>query len=118
MPSVPPSPGKRGTALAATIAAYIAVAWFATDAALAVHTPCASDFEGGCGYGKVWAGVLSWFAAWAAVGLAVGIGAFAGVMQRFKVALIGAAAILALPPAAYVVYGLYTLGRVAVTLMK
>jgi len=112
------SPRTRGWFLATSIVVYAVVAWFATDLALAVHRPCASDFEGGCGYGKAWAGVLAWLAAWIAALLAASVGVFATVMRRFRIVLICTAIILGLPPAAYLLYGVYSLSQTAVELLK
>ncbi|CAN7568764.1 hypothetical protein LJR129_004135 [Acidovorax sp. LjRoot129] len=97
---------------------YCATASFAAKLAIAVHTPCASDFEGGCGHGKVWAGALSWLAACAAIGMAVGIAAFSSAVPPYRLALILAAAVLALPCIAYVLYGLYMVAPVVVQLLR
>jgi hypothetical protein len=102
-----------GVAFAATVIAYSAIAWFATNAAIAAHSPCITDFEGGCGYGKAWAGALSWLAACIAISPAIGIGASALVIPRFKACLIAASVVLASPPVAYVLYGIYKVTPVA-----
>ena len=104
--------------LAVTLIAYAGIAWFVIDTAIALHKPCVSDFEGGCGYGKVWAGVFSWMAAWAAMGPAVIVGAFSRFIPRFKRLLIATALALAVPPAGYVLYGLYAVVPVVLELLK
>ena len=104
-------------ALAVALAAYAVMGWFFIELAISVHTPCKSDFEGGCSYGKVWAGALSWLAAWAAVSPAAGVAAFSSAVPRFKTALIGLSVLLAAPPFAYVIYGIYKIAPVVVELL-
>ncbi|RZJ15509.1 MAG: hypothetical protein EON50_01650 [Acidovorax sp.] len=83
-----------------------------------MHKPCASDFEGGCGHGKVWAGALSWLAACAAVTMAGGIAVFSSAVPRFKAALTLTAVVLASPFIAYLLYGLYQVAPVVVELLQ
>ncbi len=104
--------------MAVTLIAYAGIAWFVIDTAIALHKPCASNFEGGCGYGKVWAGVFSWMGAWAAIGPAVIVGAFSRAIPRFKGLLLATAVALAIPPAGYVLYGLYAVAPVVLELLK
>jgi hypothetical protein len=111
-------PSAPGLALATAFILYCAAAWFSADLAIAVHKPCASDFEGGCGYGKVWAGALSWLAACAAVAMAGCIATFSSAMLRFKSALTLTAAVLACPFIAYVLYGLYQVAPMVVELLR
>ena len=109
------SPSSR---VAITLAAYAAVCWFFVDAAIATHKPCTTDFEGGCSYGKVWIGAISWLAACAAVALAIAVGFFAVGAPRFKKLLYAALSItFALPPLAYVLYGIFNVTPVALELL-
>ena len=111
-------PSAPGLAFAVALVLYCVAAWFSADLAIAVHKPCASDFEGGCGHGKVWAGALSWLAACAAVTMAGGIAVFSSAVPRFKAALTLTAVVLASPFIAYLLYGLYQVAPVVVELLQ
>jgi hypothetical protein len=93
----------------AVVTSYLVAAWATTVWAIAAHTPCMSDFEGGCGYAKSMAGLFAWLASCMATGAAGAIAGMAALFPKAKVKLITTAIVLGAPTLAYLVYGLYAL---------
>ena len=90
---------------------YAVTAAAAARWAIAIHTPCKSNFEGGCGYGLMWAGILSFFAAWTAVGAAAILFAVAPSFESKKIKrwIKICAGILIGPPALYIGYCIWSI---------
>jgi hypothetical protein len=91
----------------AVVTSYGIAAWVTAVWAIATHTPCTSNFEGGCGYAKSMAGLFAWLASCLATGAAAAIAGMAALFPKAKVKLITAGIVLGAPTLAYVVYGLY-----------
>jgi hypothetical protein len=105
-----------GFALAAMLAAYGLIMWFVVETAFAIHKPCVSDFEGGCGYGKIWGGALSWLAAWVAIFLAFCLDALSPRIPSFKKIFGYLARLFVTLPSAYALYGVYQVAPAALEL--
>jgi hypothetical protein len=102
-------PNKISASAAAIFAVYALAASGALVWGIATHTPCVSDFEGGCGYGKMWAGLFSWLAAVAATGAAAAMAGLSASLPAARRYFIGAGIVLGAPPLAYAMYGLYSI---------
>ena len=103
-------PNKVSASALAILAVYALAASGALVWGIATHTPCVSDFEGGCGYGKMWAGLFSWLAAAVATGAGVALAGLAAWLPAARRHFIGAGIVLGAPPFAYAMYGLYSIG--------
>jgi hypothetical protein len=99
-----PSRSKR--VLIVILLAYIASMSATTIWATAILKPCKDSFEGGCGYGQFWAGILSFFTAIISAALAVAIVSILKNHQSTKHKVVGAWLLLALP-VGYLLYCLY-----------
>lgn len=94
------------------ISAFALYAIFATATLIsgyAANTPCASDFEGGCGYAKFWLYLGSWLVAAPAAGSGIGIGFLSVEIPKARWFFIAIAVPLTAPPMTYFFYGVYTI---------
>ena len=105
---------KVSASAVALLAVYALAASGALVWGLATHTPCVSDFEGGCSYGKMWAGLLSWLAAVVATGAGVAMAGLAAGLPVARRYFIGAGIALGAPPLAYAIYGFYSIASWAI----
>lgn len=97
-------PGSRAIGLAVLVLVQLAFTGFAAWLVVGLLRPCTDNFEGGCGYGKAIAGVLSWLSALFGAGMGTAVTAIAwrpGAGRRLAF-FTGGLAVVAM---GYVVYG-------------
>ena len=95
---------SRAIGLAVLVLVQLAFIGFAAYLVAGLLRPCSDDFEGGCGYGKAIAGVLSWLSALFGAGTGAAVTAIAAGRHgpRRLAFFTGGLAVVA---AAYVAYG-------------
>jgi hypothetical protein len=94
--------------LIAAMTAYAVAACATIIWAVEAHTPCASDFEGGCGYAITITGLLAWIASCVATGAAGAVACMSAIFPKVKLQLVAAGIVLGLPALSYAAYGIYS----------
>lgn len=99
---------SRSLHLVLATAVYAVAMFMGTWWAIFIHTPCKSNFEGGCGYASLFAGVLSFLAAGTAIGMSAAMLAIAlsfedKKIRRWITICVGT---LMTPPVLYIGYGI------------
>lgn len=94
------------------VATAAAIRWV-----IVIHSPCKSNFEGGCGYASLFAGLSSFLAAWVALGTAAVMFAMASSFEDERTMCwikVGAGALVA-PPAFYILYCVWAIAAFLLT---